>query len=395
MDTSVFRTEADAMYDELVRIRRDFHQHPELAFQEIRTASIVAQQLSDLGMEVQTGVGKTGVVAILEGAHDGPTVLVRADMDALPITEANQIDYISGASGKMHACGHDGHTAIALGVAKLFAQQRDNIAGRIKFVFQPAEEIAQGAEAMVADGVLRDPVPDVTLGLHLWNTLPVGKIGVADGPVMAGASDFTIHITGKGGHGASPHQTIDPVVCAAHIVTALQTIVSRNVDPLDTVVVSVTQIHTGTTHNVIPSEAMLNGTIRTFREETRQMVEIRLRALVEGIAQAMGCATTIRTGDQTEPVINNSEVARRVRNSFLKLGIPEEDFVYERTMGAEDVGVLMKDIPGMYFFVGSGNTERGLDYPHHHPQFDFDEAVLPLAVSLLAAAVADYVIPER
>jgi len=392
MDTALFRTEAEAMREELVRVRRDFHQHPELAFQEIRTASIVAQQLSDLGMEVQTGVGRTGVVGILEGAHDGPTVLVRADMDALPIIEANKIDYISDTSGKMHACGHDGHTAIALGVAKLFAQQREKIAGRIKFVFQPAEEIAQGAEAMVGDGVLRDPVPDVVLGLHLWNSMPVGKVGVADGPVMAGASDFTIHLMGKGGHGASPHQAVDPVICAAHIATALQTIVSRNVDPLDTAVVSVTQIHAGTAHNVIPSEAMLNGTIRTFRSETRQMIEIRLRALVNGIAEAMGCTASIRSGDQTEPVVNDPDVARHVRESFLKMGVQEEAFVYERTMGAEDVGVLMKDIPGMYFFVGSGNSERGLDYPHHHPQFDFDESVLPFAVSLLASAVADYVL---
>ncbi len=389
-----FMLEAEALRDELIRLRRDFHQHPELGFEEIRTAGIVAEELNRLGMEVQTGVGKTGVVGILEGNTDGPTVLVRADMDALPMDETNQTDYVSTYAGKMHACGHDGHTAIALGVAKLLATKREQIIGRIKFVFQPAEELAAGAKAMVEDGVLSSPRPDVTLGLHLWNTMPVGTLGVAEGPVMAAASDFTITITGKGGHGAVPNLAVDPVVCAAQMVTAFQTIVSRNADPLDTAVVSVTQIHGGTASNVIPQTATLNGTFRTFRHEVRDLIDRRMREIASGIASAMNCEVDIITRHLTEPVSNHPETAERVRQVFKRLGQSEDNFRYERTMGAEDVGEFMTDIPGMYFFLGSANNELELNYPHHHPRFDFDETVLPLGVALLSAAVADYVLPE-
>ncbi|MDQ7035744.1 MAG: M20 family metallopeptidase, partial [Anaerolineae bacterium] len=215
-----FRAIAEAMREELVARRRDFHQHPETAFEEVRTAGIVAKELQQLGLEVQTGVGKTGVIGILDGDKEGPTVLVRADMDALPVTEANETDYVSQTAGKMHACGHDGHTAVALGVAKLFSQHRDKLKGRIKFVFQPAEEIGAGAKAMIADGALQNPKPDVSLGLHLWNSVPLGKVGIADGPIMAAPSIFEITIHGKGGHGAMPDETIDPLVCAAQMVMA-------------------------------------------------------------------------------------------------------------------------------------------------------------------------------
>jgi amidohydrolase len=387
-----FLAQAEAMRDELVAYRRDFHSHPEIAFEEFRTAGIVAQALTDLGLEVQTGVGKTGVVAILEGSQEGPTVLVRADMDALPMSEFNQVEYASQYEGKMHACGHDGHTAIALGVAKLLTNQREHLKGRVKFVFQPAEEIAGGAKAMKADGVLESPRPDVTLGLHLWNTMPVGKLGVADGPVMAGCGDFNITITGKGGHGAVPNLAIDPVVCSAQIVTAFQTIVSRNVDPLDTAVLSVTKIITGTASNIIPEIATMTGTFRFFKHEVAELIMKRMREIVDGICSAMGCTAEVKIQLMTEPVANHPEVAEKVRNVFTRLGQPAEDFAYERTMGAEDVGVFMTDIPGMYFFLGSGNAERGLNYPHHHPRFDFDESALPLGVALLSAAVAEYVI---
>lgn len=389
-----FKAQADALKDELVAIRRDFHQHPELAFEEVRTAGIVAEFLSKLGLEVQRGVGKTGVIGILEGSRDGPTVLVRADMDALPITEENAVEYVSATPGKMHACGHDGHTTIGMGVARVLAAHRHHIAGRIKFIFQPAEEIAAGAQAMIQDGALENPRPAVSLGLHLWNNMPVGLLGVADGPVMAGASDFTIKITGKGGHGALPNLAVDPVVCAAQMVTAFQTIVSRNTQPLDAAVVSVTQIHAGTTHNVIPSHAELNGTFRFFTREIRDLISRRMREIATGIAAAMNCTVEIKMGHQTEPVANHPDIAEKVRSVAKRLGFGEEAFRYERTMGAEDVGLFMNDIPGMYFFLGSNNSERGLDYPHHHPRFDFDEAALPLGVALLSAAVAEYVLPE-
>jgi amidohydrolase len=385
-----FKAQAEAMRDELVALRRDFHEHPELAFEEVRTSGIVADTLSKLGLEVQRGVGKTGVVAILEGSQEGPTVLVRADMDALPMTEENTAEYISKTPGKMHACGHDGHTAIGLGVAKLLTANRDKLAGRVKFVFQPAEEVAGGARAMVADGVLDNPRPVVSLGLHLWNNMPMGLLGVADGPVMAGASVFTIKITGKGGHGAVPDLAVDPVVCAAQMVTAFQTIVSRNANPMDTAVVSVTQIHSGTAMNVIPSYAELKGTFRTFTMEMRNLIDRRMAEIAKGVAQAMECQAEIEIWHGTEPVINHPDIAANFRGVAKNLGYTEDNFRYERTMGAEDVGMFMTDIPGMFFFLGSANSERGLDFPHHHPRFDFDEAVLPGGVALLSAAVAEY-----
>lgn len=388
-----FTTEAEALRDELVARRRDFHMHPELAFEEFRTSGIVADELRQLGLEVQTGIGKTGVVGILEGSQDGPTILVRADMDALPIREENGFSYISTIQGKMHACGHDGHTTIGLGVAKLLSQHREQIAGRVKFVFQPAEETVGGAKAMVADGVLKDPRPDVTLGLHLWNSMPLGKIGVGDGPVMAGASTFTIKIIGKGGHAALPTASLDPVVCSAQMITALQTVVSRNVDPLDSAVISVTRVQAGTAYNIIPQDAELWGTIRTFKLEVRDHVERRMHEIVTGIAQAMGCRATIEIVHGTLPVRNDPVVGERTR-AILRQYVGDDGLITtERTMGAEDVGMFMDDIPGMYFFVGASVPNQTEYFGHHHPRFDFDENALPFSVALMASVVADYVIP--
>jgi amidohydrolase len=394
MSTIDFTAQAEALRDELIARRRDFHMHPELAFEEVRTAGIVAQELGVLGLEVQAGVGKTGVVAILEGDHDGPTVLVRADMDALPILEENQNDYVSQSPGIMHACGHDGHTTIALGVAKLLSQQRHKIAGRIKFVFQPAEEIVGGARAMIADGVLQDPRPDVTLGLHLWNSMPLGKLGVADGPVMAGSSVFTLKITGKGGHAASPHQGIDPVVCAAQIVMAFQSIVSRNQDPLDSAVISVTWFHAGTAFNVIPQDVELRGTMRFFKLDVRDLVDRRMDEISTGIAQAMGCSADLKIEHNVLPVINNPEITGRVRNLFRQYVGDAGLNTDERTMGAEDVGLFMDDIPGTYFFLGAAVPNQEAYYGHHHPKFNFDENALPLGVALLSAAIADHILPD-
>ncbi len=387
-----FKAAAHALQDEMVARRRDLHQHPEIAFEEVRTAGIVAEELNNLGLEVQTGIGKTGVVGLLEGDESGPTVLVRADMDALPVSEENSTDYISTVPGKMHACGHDGHTTIGLAVAKMLSAHRDQITGRVKFVFQPAEEIAGGAQAMVKDGVLNDPRPDVSLGLHLWNYLPVGKIGVADGPIMAGSNSFTITLRGKGSHGAIPQDAIDPIVCAAQIVTALQTIVSRNNDPLEGAVVSVTQVHAGHANNVIPPTATLGGTARSFKPDVKTMIEQRLRDIVTNIAQAMNCTAEIKFSEGTIPVVNNPEVAAQVRRTIAPL-LGKDPFVLdERSMVAEDMAYLMDDIPGTFLFVGSANDARDLNYGHHHPRFDFDEDALPLGAAVLAQAVASYVL---
>lgn len=389
-----FKTQAETLRDELVARRRDFHMHPELGFEEFRTAGIVAEELRKLGLEVQTGVGKTGVVGILEGTQVGPTILVRADMDALPILEENEVAYVSQTPGKMHACGHDGHTTIALGVAKLLSRQREHMAGRVKFVFQPAEEVVGGAKAMLADGVLNDPRPDVSLGLHLWNSLPIGQLGVGDGPVMAGAGVFTIKVIGKGGHGAAPHTTVDPVVCAAQIITALQSIVSRNVNPLDSAVISVTQLQAGTAFNIIPQDVVLRGTVRAFKPEVHKIVDQRMREICEGIAGAMGCSIDFESQVGTLAVRNDPVVSARVRNLFQQYISPDGLLLNERTMGAEDVGLFMDDIPGMYFFLGAAVPNQEQYYGHHHPRFDFDENALPLGVALMSAAVADYVLSE-
>ncbi len=382
---------AQAMRPTLIERRRDFHRHPELAFQETRTAGIVARTLAALGLEVQTGIGKTGVVGLLEGEGDGPTVLVRADMDALPILEANTVEYISQVPGVMHACGHDAHTTIGLAVAEMLSRERSRIGGRIKFVFQPAEEIGEGARAMIADGVLQDPRPDYSIGLHVWNDLPVGQVAVTPGPSMAAADMFKCIIRGYGGHGAQPNQTHDPIAAAAQIVTALQTIVSRNVSPLDTAVVTIGTIHGGEAFNIIPDRVEMTGTVRTFRKQTKQMVHERLRALCEGIAAAMGCSAELTISEMTLAVDNDADLADRIAAIAAEIVGTENVHRDVRTMGSEDMSYLMDDIPGCYFFVGSQNAGRSLDYPHHNPHFDIDEEVMVIGAAILARAAASLV----
>ncbi len=384
-----FMAGAEALRDELIDRRRDFHRHPELAFQEHRTAGIVAEELNQLGLEVQTGIGKTGVVGILEGASDGPTVLYRADMDALPIHEENSAEYISREAGKMHACGHDGHTAIALGIAKVLSNRRESLGGRVKFVFQPAEEVGGGAASMIVDGVLETPAPDYTLGIHLWNDLEVGTVSVVSGPTMSGAGMFEITVIGKGGHGAMPHQTADPIVCSAQLILALQTIVSRNVNPLDMVVITIGKLEGGSARNIIPQTVTFSGSFRLFREETRGLIKTRIREVAEGVASAMSCRVDIDFGLGIGAVVNDAEVAARTREVFA--GYRDAVSVVEEPwMASEDVGLLMQRNPSAYLLVGSANHQRELNYPHHHPRFDFDEGVLPLSVGLMSAVIADY-----
>lgn len=388
-----FHDEALAMQDELVERRRDFHRHPELAFQEVRTAGIVATALNELGLEVQTGVGKTGVIGMLEGDHDGPTLLVRADMDALPILEENKTDYVSSNSGVMHACGHDGHTTIGLAVARMLSERRSDIHGRIKFVFQPAEEIGQGAQAMISDGALTSPRPDYSIGLHLWNDMPIGEVGVTAGPCMSAADIWRCTITGRGGHGANPNQTRDPILAAAQVITALQSIVSRNVDALDSAVVTVGSLHAGDAFNVIPDTAELKGTLRTYLKSTKDLVHQRVREICEGVAAAMGCAADLELIPMTVTVNNNPDIADRIAGIAARQVGSNNVHRDVRTMGSEDVSLFMDDIPGCYFFVGSANAERGLNYPHHNARFDIDEAALPIAAAILADAAASFVIP--
>ncbi|NPA92767.1 MAG: amidohydrolase [Chloroflexi bacterium] len=380
-----FRKEAQDLMEYTRSLRRDFHRHPELGFQEHRTAGIVARELRELGLDVQEGVGKTGVVALLKGAHPGPTVLVRADMDALPIQEENQTDYASENPGVMHACGHDAHTAMLLTVARILSAHRDALHGTVKFVFQPAEEGMGGAESMVKDGVLEGV--DYVLAMHVWNDRPVGWLGIVPGPAMAAAERFQIRVIGKGGHAAHPELTEDPVVAAAHIVTALQTVVSRHVDPLEAAVVSVTMLQAGTAFNIVPPEARLEGTIRTFEPDVTREVRMRFQRTVHGVAQGLGCRAEIVLDDLTPAVINDPEVTKIVQETAAELFPEAEIDTTHRTMGSEDMAFMMYNIPGCYFFVGSANPAKGLDAPHHHPRFDIDEDALPIGVALMAASI--------
>ena len=369
-------------------LRRHFHQYPELGFQERQTAQRVAEELTRLGLEVHTGIAETGVVAVLEGCQPQPRVMLRADMDALPIQEANQVSYASKHPGVMHACGHDGHMAILLTAARLLAERREEVPGTVIFLFQPAEEGLGGAERMIQEGVLERFRPEMALALHLWNQRPVGWVGVQEGPTMAAADAFTIRIRGKGGHGALPHLTHDPVTAAGHLIVALQNLMAREVDPLDTAVLSVGTMQAGRAFNVIPEEAELQGTLRTFRAETRTHIHQRVRELAGSLAAGYRCQAQVTWEMRTPALVNHPEMARRVREVVHRLW-PEARVVPFRTMGSEDMAFFMERVPGCYFFLGSANPEKGLDAPHHHPRFDFDERVLPYGAALLAAAALD------
>jgi amidohydrolase len=386
-----FLSEAQALFEYSQSLRRDFHAHPELGFKEIRTAGIVAKELTALGLEVHSGIAGTGVVALLEGKKPGPVVLVRADMDALPIREETGAAYSSQNPGVMHACGHDGHTAILLTVAKILNAYRDHLSGTVKFMFQPAEEGMGGAEKMIEAGVLENPKIDVALALHVWNEKPVGWYGISGGPVMAGAEIFKIKVLGKGGHGAVPHLAVDPILAGAQIVTALQGIVARNIAPLQTAVVSVCTIHGGETFNVIPPDVEMTGTIRTFEPAVRARVLERFEKTVHSISEGMGCQADIELQILTPATINQPGIAARVqdiaRSLFPEANVDTANFV---TMGSEDFAFVLEKVPGCFFFIGSANPEKGLDAGHHHPKFDIDEAALLRGAALMAASVVDF-----
>jgi amidohydrolase len=389
-----FLAQAASLFEYTQALRRDFHMYPELGFREFRTSGIVARELEALGIEVTKGFGKTGVVGLLEGARPGPTLLLRFDMDALPITEETGAEYASKTPGVMHACGHDGHTAIGLTVARMLHQQRQELEGTIKLCFQPSEEGTNGEEIggneqMIRDGVLEAPNVDMSLSLHLWNEKPLGWVGVAKGPVMAGAEIFGILISGRGGHGAIPDRAVDPVVTAAQMVSALQSIVSRNVSPLDTAVVSVTSLHSGTAFNVIPQEARLEGTIRTFDQAVRQKVLERIDQIAQGVASAMGCQAEVTVRRITPALVNDARLAGRVQETARQVLPDSELDTGYRTMTAEDMAFMQEKVPGCYFFVGSNDPSRRLDYGHHHPRFDFNEQALVRASALMASAALD------
>ena len=382
-----FLAEAEALRDDLVALRRDLHMHPELGFQEFRTSQLVAERLDALGYEVQRGVGKTGVVALLQGGLPGDrTVLLRFDMDALPIQEQNDVPYRSITPGVMHACGHDAHTAVGIGVATLLMRHREQLPGSIKLMFQPAEEGLGGAFAMIDDGLLQNPRPDVALGLHVSSTHDLGTAVVRSGAMMAASDSFRVVVHGRGGHGAHPEQTIDAVLVAAQIVVALQTIVARNVNPEEPGVVTVGALHAGEAGNVIAETAELRGTIRSFSPEVRELLHRRVREVCEGIATTLGATAEVLLRIGVDATVNAPRPTAVLHAAVAAvLGDDKIDTTY-RTTGGEDFSAVLARVPGSFFFIGARSDAQGFNFPHHNPRFDIDEACLPQGVAILCDA---------
>jgi len=375
----------DAAVEELIATRRDLHMHPELGFQEVRTSGIVAERLRALGLEVRDHIGGTGVIATIKGGKPGKRVLLRADMDALPIHEENQTPYRSRSDGKMHACGHDCHTSILLGVGKRLQALRAGLPGEVRLCFQPAEELGGrkgGAESMIKEGVL-EPRPDAAFGLHVWQDLPLGVVGVTEGPWMAAVDEFTVTVKGKGVHAAMPQGGIDPVVCLAQMITALQTIVSRNVDPFLQAVVSVTQLRAGTAFNIIPETAWMNGTIRVYDDSLWRDLPKHFERVCRGVAAAFNCEVEVLYERGNRPTVNDAGMCRFAREAATEVVGAENLRDDVRTMGGEDFAAFLAEVPGVFIAVGSRNEQRGLIHEHHHPKFDVDEESLRIGAEIL------------
>ncbi|MEO1210164.1 MAG: amidohydrolase [Cyanobacteria bacterium J06638_20] len=391
IEASRIRLEIRMLQVQLVEWRRSLHQQPELGFQEQQTAAFITQKLTEWGIPHQTRVAKTGIVALIQGKQSGPVLGIRADMDALPIREANDVPYRSQIDGKMHACGHDGHVAIALGTAHYLMNHRAQLKGTIKFIFQPAEEGPGGAKPMIEEGALQNPELDAIIGLHLWNNLPLGTVGVRTGALMAAVELFDLTIQGRGGHGAMPHQTVDAIVTASQVVTALQTIVGRNLDPIQSGVVTVGSFHAGHANNVIADSAHLTGTIRYFDPNLVDFFETRFRDVVAGVCQGQGATFSLDYRKLYPPVVNDGAIADLVRSVAETVVEPPAGVVPNcQTMGGEDMSFFLQEVPGCYFFLGSANVDRGLAYPHHHPRFDFDETALGIGVEMFVRCVEQF-----
>jgi amidohydrolase len=392
------RDDIDEIMPGVVADRRDLHQHPELAYHEVRTAGIVAERLRALGVEdVRTGIAPTGVTGLIRGRKPGPerTVLLRADMDALPIHEQNDVDYRSQTPGVMHACGHDAHTAMLLGVARLLNERRDEFPGTVKLLFQPAEEAPPGgAKPMIEAGVLESPKVDAAFGLHIDQDNPLGTIRLREGPSMAAADRFHLVIHGKGGHGAKPHASIDPIVIGAQIVTALQTLVAREIDPTEEAVVTVGTFHAGEAFNVIPDSAELGGTVRTFNARNRDRLEQRIEELVRGIALAMGARVDFTYTRGYPATVNDPAMTALVREEAAKVVGPDGVRDSSLMMGAEDFSYFLEAVPGAYWHVGSQNPARGLVWGHHHPRFDLDEAAMAIGMESMLNVALRYLNDE-
>ncbi|TME03772.1 MAG: amidohydrolase [Chloroflexi bacterium] len=387
------KSDIDELVPDMVALRRDLHEHPELAFEEVRTSGLVAQRLRSLGLEVQTGVAKTGVVGLLRGGAGNPgakTIAIRADMDALPIHELNEIDYRSTVDGKMHACGHDGHTSIALAVADILSKRRAELTGNVKFIFQPAEETIGGAEPMVKEGAMEGV--DGIIGLHLISDYAMGRVGVRTGTVFASADKFLLTVRGKGGHAAMPETAVDPIVIAAYIIMALQTLISRETSPFSPAVITIGKVEAGTAFNIIPETAELHGTMRAYSEEHREKMLRRIREVAMGVANAMGATCEVKAFNGCSPCINDGAMTELVQQAAVaSVGADKVDSGEEvMTTSSDDMAAFLNAVPGCYFIVGAKNEAKGAKYPHHHPRFNVDEDAMPIGVEVLTRAALDF-----
>ncbi|MEC9457028.1 MAG: amidohydrolase [Candidatus Neomarinimicrobiota bacterium] len=380
------RPEVEAIKDILIQWRRDFHQYPELGFEEHRTSSIIAETLISFGMSPKTGVGKTGVTADLNFG-EGPTIALRADMDALPMQETSGLSFSSKHDGVMHACGHDGHMAMLLGAAKILSQMDKELTGTIRFIFQPAEEGEGGARYMIEDGCLEGV--DEIYGIHVWNYQPVGEVGTKEGPILAAADLFDIIIKGVGGHGATPQGTVDAVIVAAHLIQALQTIVSRNTNPLESTVITIGEINGGYNFNIIADKVRLAGTTRAYTKENRSMIQRRMQEIIDGIAKSFGAEITFNYTDGYPPTINHAGPVKKVLQAAGKVVGPGAGEPY-LSMGGEDFSYYLQKIPGCFFFVGSApDGQRQFSTPHHCSHFNMDESALSVGTSVYLHLVED------
>ena len=375
---------------EIIDNRRYFHKYPELSFKEHNTSKVIAEKLEEMGIEVSTGIAQTGLTGLIRGSNPGKTIALRADMDALPIQETSEIEYKSVNDGVMHACGHDGHIAMLLGAAKAINQIKQKLNGNVKLIFQPAEEGLAGALHMINEGVI-DDVEEI-YGIHLWNYQKVGEIGVKDGPIMAAADMFEIEVIGRGGHGATPHGTVDAVIVASHIVNSLQTIVSRDTNPLESTVVTVGMINGGYNFNIIADKVILKGTTRSYTKENRELIKTRMNEIIAGTEKIFNAKIQLKYKDGYPPTVNNERCTKNVINAISKV-VGESSYAPYLSMGGEDFSYYLEKIPGCFFFVGSSPLDsEPLSIPHHCSHFDIDEKSLLIGASAFVKIIEDLLI---
>jgi amidohydrolase len=391
MVTAKIHPAVAALAARMIEVRRKLHRRPELSFEEHETGKLVVEELRDLRAEVRHPVARTGVLATMTNG-DGPCIALRADMDALPLQETSSHPYRSEKAGVMHACGHDGHIAMLLGAARALDGMRGSWRGTVKLLFQPAEEGHAGAVKMIEDGVLDSPRPAAAFGAHLWNYQDLGTVGVQAGPVMAATDELKITVRGKGGHGAAPQGTVDAVLVASQLVVALQSVVSRNVNPLDSAVITIGQIKGGYNFNIIADEVALRGTVRSYREEVRTLLKERIAAVCDGVARAFGASISIDYRDGYPPTVNDAQMTAVVQRAAERVVGDKAEPPY-LSMGGEDMAYYLREVPGCYFFVGSGKP--GVPrVPHHASHFDFEEKALEIGASVFVEVVLD-MLPVR